>query len=298
LVNVAYNSLFIGEICLPDWDMFHSKHESAQLHAAARAIGGCPVYVSDAPGQHDATLLKKLVLPDGTVVRAQLPGRPTRDCLFADVGKDGTSALKIWNQNSCGGVVGAFHVQGVAWNLDTHENEVLHDAPPPLRAVVKAHDVESLRDIEGSFAVWRHRSGTLDVLRSGDASVEDHLNHREWEIYTIAPVQTNYNGVAWAPIGLTDMINSGGALLQVDPLEQITTSNIEGAPKTRARLQSRGPGLFVAFCQPGPLRVLIDDSGDVSDLPFSYDASKAELSFNLPSEASERRAHHVTVLWE
>jgi raffinose synthase len=32
LVNVAYNSLFIGEICLPDWDMFHSLHESAELH--------------------------------------------------------------------------------------------------------------------------------------------------------------------------------------------------------------------------------------------------------------------------
>jgi len=39
LINVAYNSLFLGEICLPDWDMFHSKHESARLHAAARAIG-------------------------------------------------------------------------------------------------------------------------------------------------------------------------------------------------------------------------------------------------------------------
>ena len=23
LVNVAYNSVFIGEIALPDWDMFH-----------------------------------------------------------------------------------------------------------------------------------------------------------------------------------------------------------------------------------------------------------------------------------
>ena len=42
LVNVAYNSIFIGEIALPDWDMFHSKHEVAALHAAARAVGGRP----------------------------------------------------------------------------------------------------------------------------------------------------------------------------------------------------------------------------------------------------------------
>lgn len=76
LVNVAYNSkctdkifsrrivtnishfspvpgLFLGEITLPDWDMFHSKHKSAELHGAARAIGGCPLYVSDVPGEHD-----------------------------------------------------------------------------------------------------------------------------------------------------------------------------------------------------------------------------------------------------
>ena len=64
--------------------MFHSNHESAGLHAAARAIGGCPVYVSDKPGDHDPELLRKLVLPTGEVLRAQNPGRPTKDCLFAD----------------------------------------------------------------------------------------------------------------------------------------------------------------------------------------------------------------------
>jgi raffinose synthase len=45
---------------------------------------------SDKPGNHNFELLKKLVLPDGSVLRAQLPGRPTRDCLFADPARDGT----------------------------------------------------------------------------------------------------------------------------------------------------------------------------------------------------------------
>ena len=94
--------------------MFHSNHESAPLHAAARAVGGCPIYVSDVPGDHDADLLKRLVLPGGGTLRAGSHGKPTRDCLFSDVGKDGESALKIWNANRRGGVVGAFNVQGVA----------------------------------------------------------------------------------------------------------------------------------------------------------------------------------------
>ena len=60
------------------------------LHAA-----GGPVYVSDRPGRHDFELLRRLVLPDGSVLRCRLPGRPTADCLFADVSRDGATALKV-----------------------------------------------------------------------------------------------------------------------------------------------------------------------------------------------------------
>ena len=48
------------------------------MHAAARAVSGGAIYVSDKPGQHDFELLRELVLPDGSVLRGKLPGRPTR----------------------------------------------------------------------------------------------------------------------------------------------------------------------------------------------------------------------------
>lgn len=47
------------------------------------------IFCSDKPGSHDFNLLKKLVLPDGSILRAKLPGRPTRDCLFSDPARDG-----------------------------------------------------------------------------------------------------------------------------------------------------------------------------------------------------------------
>ena len=46
-------------------------------------------FFSDKPGNHDFSLLKKLVLPDGSILRCELPGRPTRDCLFDDPTRDG-----------------------------------------------------------------------------------------------------------------------------------------------------------------------------------------------------------------
>ena len=69
----------------PDWDMFQSSHPMGSYHAAGRAVSGGPVYVSDTPDAHDFKLLRKLVLSDGSVLRADNVGRPTRDCLFADV---------------------------------------------------------------------------------------------------------------------------------------------------------------------------------------------------------------------
>jgi raffinose synthase len=303
LVNVAYNSLFIGEICLPDWDMFHSLHASAELHAAARAIGGCPVYVSDVPGQHNVTLLKKLVLPDGSILRAQLPGRPTRDCLFTDVGQDGTSALKIWNQNKAGGgVVGTFHVQGVAWNFHTHENEVLEQNPDPITASVKPHDVETLRNHYGPFAIWGHKSASLRMVENGDTSLESSLQHRDWDVFTIVPVQQT-DSVSWAPIGLGEMLNSGGALEVVGPLDEtIVMDDTTGQLRmsTTADITTRGPGRFVAYSQPAPSSIMINDGRQSrsSTLSFVHDSASGLLSFELPTEMADKQPHQVTIVWD
>ncbi|KAK4420174.1 putative galactinol--sucrose galactosyltransferase 6 [Sesamum alatum] len=87
IAAVAYNSVFLGEIMLPDWDMFHSVHPAAEYHGSARAISGGAVYV------------RKLVLPDGSILRGQLPGRPTKDCMFSDPARDGVRqafSLSTW----------------------------------------------------------------------------------------------------------------------------------------------------------------------------------------------------------
>ncbi|KAK1402479.1 hypothetical protein POM88_002084 [Heracleum sosnowskyi] len=125
ILSVAYNTLFFGEFMQPDWDMFHSLHPAADYHAAARSVGGCPIYVSDKPGNHNFDILRKLVLHDGSVLRAQLPGRLTRDCLFTDPARDGKSLLKIWNVNKCSGVVGVLNCQGAGWCKDVKKTRTL-----------------------------------------------------------------------------------------------------------------------------------------------------------------------------
>ena len=110
LYDNAQVGAWFGEFVQPDWDMFQSGHPMGAFHAAGRAVSGGPVYVSDKPGEQDFAILRKLVLPDGSLLRARLPGRPTRDCLFHDPTQEPV-LLKIFNLNERAGVVGAFNVR-------------------------------------------------------------------------------------------------------------------------------------------------------------------------------------------
>ncbi|GJP57071.1 hypothetical protein CLOM_g16108 [Closterium sp. NIES-68] len=216
LLAVAYNSMFLGEFMQPDWDMFHSLHPAAAFHAAARAVGGCPVYVSDKPGQHNFEVLRKLVLYDGSILRAKLPGRPTRDCLFVDTARDGQSLLKVWNSNSCNGVLGAFNCQGAGWCEDTRKYRFHESETKELAGTISASDIEGLAglagaDWEGDVAIYSHNSGELVHLPKG-ASLIVVLNRLEFEIFTASPIQ-RAGQVECAAIGLAGMYNSGGAVL-------------------------------------------------------------------------------------
>ncbi|KAH6819380.1 seed imbibition 2, partial [Perilla frutescens var. frutescens] len=107
-----------------------SLHPAAEYHAAARAVGGCAIYVSDKPGNHNFELLKKLVLPDGSILRAQLPGRPT----------------------------------GAGW-CKVSKKIRIHDASPgTLTGSVRASDVDTIAQIarpdwKGDTVAYAYKSG-------------------------------------------------------------------------------------------------------------------------------------------
>ena len=303
VANVAYNSVFMGEIVTPDWDMFQSHcGEAGALHAAARAVGGCPVYVSDAPGKHDFALLRKLVFPSGKVLRASLPGRPTRDCVFADPCADGATALKIWNRNErdgCG-VVGAFNVQGASWSRakGIFVESVKGDAEDTVVAEIRPGDVETLRGLPlgsgrsgtgsglsgtgtgtergaengrsenggsfpVSFAVRAHRSGETRVLGLRDAW-RVRLRRKQWEVYAVAETRrasfdvSRQTFVEWAFIGLTGMLNGGGAVLRDARVLERDTKKTKNVRAVVAAATVYGCGSLAAFASREPRRVEVD----------------------------------------
>ncbi|KAK7350666.1 hypothetical protein VNO77_09524 [Canavalia gladiata] len=278
IASVAFNSLLLGEIFVPDWDMFHSKHETAEFHAAARAIGGCAVYVSDKPGDHDFKILKKLVLPDGSVLRARYAGRPTRDCLFEDPVMGDKRLLKIWNLNILTGVLGVFNCQGAgSWPLKSLE------ATPSritISGKVRPLDVEFLEEVasenwNGDCAVYAFNAGLLYKV-SSRGKLKVSLETLQCEIYTVSPIWVFGHDVQFAPIGLLDMYNSGGAVEALDCTMDVAQCTI--------KIKGKGCGRFGAYSNVGPKRCVVD----MKEEEFSYNTEDGLLTFNLGGEGNSR----------
>lgn len=285
VASVAYNTVFLGEFMQPDWDMFHSVHPMAEYHAAARAVGGCAIYVSDKPGSHDFNLLKKLVLPDGSILRAKLPGRPTRDCLFSDPARDGKSVLKIWNLNEHSGVVGAFNCQGAGWCRVAKKNLIHDQQPGTVSGVIRAQDVEHLARVadhgwNGDVVVYLHVGGEVVYLPK-NALLPVTLRSREYEVFTVVPLKHLPNGASFAAIGLLGMFNSGGAVRELR----------FGGEDADVELRVRGSGTVGAYSSTKPTCVAVDSKA----VGFSYDGTCGLISFELGIPDQEMYLWTVTV---
>ncbi|XP_047980015.1 probable galactinol--sucrose galactosyltransferase 2 [Salvia hispanica] len=278
IASVSFNSLLLGEIVVPDWDMFHSNHSTAEFHGAARAIGGCPVYVSDKPGKHNFKILRKLVLPDGSVLRARYAGRPTRDCLFVDPVMDGKSLLKIWNLNKVTGVVGAFNCQGAgSWPMKA--SEPVETSAPTATSIsgrVGPNDVEFLEEIVGEnwlgdSVVYAFNSGTISRVAKGE-TIDVSLGLLQCEIFTISPIKTLKGSIEFAPIGLINMYNSGGAIEECAVV----------GDGERIMIKARGCGLFGGYCSIKPSSCKVNKK----DEEFTYNSENGLFTVYLHSDGS------------
>ncbi|RZC65960.1 hypothetical protein C5167_009644 [Papaver somniferum] len=286
VASVAYNTIFLGEFMQPDWDMFHSLHPMAEYHGAARAVGGCAIYVSDKPGQHDFNLLKKLVLPDGSILRAKLPGRPTKDCLFSDPARDGKSILKIWNLNDFSGVMGVFNCQGAGWCNVGKKNLIHEELPGTITGVIRAKDVAYLPKIaeegwNGDTVMYSHLGGEVVYLPK-NASLPITLRTREYEVFTVVPVKELSSQASFAPIGLIKMFNSGGAIKELKH---------ESEKSGIVNMKVRGCGVFGAYSSVRPKRITVD----LKETEFTYEEVSGFVTLTLETPKEELYLWNLTV---
>ena len=239
----AMSGLWWGEFMLPDWDMFQSAHTHGGFHAAARAISGGPVYVSDGIQQHDVACLQSLVLSDGSIVRADHPGRPSPDVLMTDPTTE-TVLLKIFNRNRDCGVLGVFHASS---------------CPSELTSSVSLSDVPCLNK-EVAYVAWFHQSQTLWPCNPLEPQ-QMTLTPAAWDLVSFAPIE---HGLA--VLGLTDKLNCTGTIVS----RQWTNHMCE--------VQMRDGGMLTAWAAQKPTSIFANEQA----LDFEHDEKTGRLQCLLP----------------
>lgn len=284
----AYNSVMLGAVALPDYDMFQSKHTAAWLHAAARAVSGGPVTLSDKPGSHDEDVLRALALSDGSTLVAKAPARVAGDCIFDDPSRDGKTALKLVAPNACGSaIVGLFNVQGSYWSRQTRrfEGDCSQNTTSPSidasfrpadafpafdHSLLDGDDLEEARTSSmapnSEFVAYAFNAQTLVIGGDGEGArdrFDISLGPGEFELLALHRIRRTAR-YKWTPIGLVEMLNAGGAVVDV-----ISHSH-------RAEVLVRGFGNFAVYSNKQPAAVTVDfDSVD-----FSYDNNL--ITFEIP----------------
>ncbi|KAG5086953.1 hypothetical protein JHK82_054350 [Glycine max] len=271
MIHCAYNSLWMGQMIQPDWDMFQSDHVCAKFHAGSRAICGGPVYVSDSVGSHDFDLIKKLVFPDGTVPKCIHFALPTRDCLFKNPLFDQKTVLKIWNFNKYGGVIGAFNCQGAGWDPKMKKIKGFSECYRPISCTVHVTEVEWDQKKEAvhmgkaeEYVVYLNQAEELHFMTPKSEPLQFTIQPSTFEIYNFVPVEKLGGSIKFAPIGLTNMFNSGGTIQELECVEK------------GAKVKVKGDGRFLAYSSESPKKFQLNGS----DVAFEW-LPDGKLTLNL-----------------
>jgi len=108
IVASVHNSVWLSNIVWPDYDMFQSNAKDAWYYAISKVMSDGPVYITDEPGKHDATLLRSITFSNGKVISADKPALPTEDCLFQlfESGKP----FKVFSEYNDNGLIATWNV--------------------------------------------------------------------------------------------------------------------------------------------------------------------------------------------
>ncbi|CAD6255380.1 unnamed protein product [Miscanthus lutarioriparius] len=173
------------------------------------------------------------------------------DCLFKNPLFDQQAVLKIWNLNKFGGV----NCQGAGWDPVEHRVRGYSHCYKPVSGNVQPADVEwgqredtSAMVKAASYAVYRCQTEEFLLMTPGSEPIQFTLQPSSFELFTFAPVTTIVGGAAkacFAPIGLVDLLNCGGAIVDV-----------EHSSGSEVRVKVKGGGRLLVYSDVEPKKSL------------------------------------------
>ena len=192
--------------------------------------------------------------------------------------------------NKYTGVLGIYNCQGAAWCKSEKKNVFHHTESDSLTCTLKGNDVHHIakaatdNDWNGDCAVYKHGGGAtaLTVLPK-HAVMPVSLKILQHEVFIVAPIKAFSPELKFAPLGLIDMFNGGGAL---EGLEYG-----RGGTAT-VYMEVKGCGRFGAYASSRPKKCSVGSS----DVKFTYDSSSGLVLINLEDmPRGTKKVHDVLI---
>lgn len=173
-------------------------------------------------------------------------------------------------------MIGAFNCQGAGWDTKEQRIKGHPECYNPISGSVHVSEIEWDQKEEASelgkaeeYVVHLNQAEEIHVMTPKSHPIQFNINPSSFEIFSFFPIWKLGNGIQFAPIGLTNMFNSGGTIQELD----YKGSGSEFC----ARVKVKGGGSFLAYSSGSPKRCLLNGA----DVDFEW-SSSGKLTFSLP----------------
>lgn len=120
------------------------------------------------------------------------------------------------------------------------------------------------------YVVYLNQAEELSLMNPKSDAIQITIQPSSFEIYSFVPIKRVGPNIKFAPVGLTNMFNSGGTIQELDYKGTGTEPS--------ARIKVKGGGNFLAYSSVVPKKCFLNDSE--VDFDWSVDG-KLRLS-NIP----------------
>lgn len=188
--------------------------------------------------------------------------------------------------NKYTGVLGVYNCQGAAWNSAERKNTFHPTNSDSLTGSIRVRDVHFIREAStdpewvGNCAIYSHKTGDLVILPY-NSSLPVSLHVLEHDIFTVTPVKTFPSGLLFAPLGLINMYNAGGAIEGL--------SYDDGVRRGVVTVELKGCGQFGCYSSSKPTRCFVGSE----EVDFGYDSCSGLLTLSLDRLPEEGQRVHV-----
>ena len=118
------------------------------------------------------------------------------------------------------------------------------------------------------YAVYLNQAEELRLMTPKSEPIQFTIQPSTFELYSFVPMTKLSGSIKFAPIGLTSVFNSGGAIQDVE--------YVESGAEVGAKLKVKGGGNFLAYSSESPKKLQLNGS----DVAFEWLAD-GKLTVNL-----------------